>query len=74
MAVAIMTSSTLQLVLNAGLDPETGSPVTKYKSFNNVKPEATADQLFSIATAVADLQEFELYNILRKDTSDIGEE
>jgi len=73
MAVAELTNSTLQLVLNEGIDPESGLPIFKYKSFNNVKPDATADQLYAIATAVASLQEFPLYSINRKDTSDIRE-
>ncbi|WP_010651364.1 DUF1659 domain-containing protein [Oceanobacillus massiliensis] len=73
MAVADMTKTTLQLVLDDGIDSTTGSPIFKYKSFNNVKTEATADQLYAIATAVAALQESPLYEINRKDTSDIRE-
>ncbi|MGJ9458123.1 DUF1659 domain-containing protein [Oceanobacillus sp. CF4.6] len=73
MAVADMTQSTLQLVLTDGIDSESGLPIIKYKSFNNVKPAATADQLYAIATAVAELQERPLYEINRKDTSDIRE-
>ncbi|MFC4024755.1 DUF1659 domain-containing protein [Oceanobacillus longus] len=73
MAVADMTKSTLQLVLQDGIDSESGSPIFKFKSFNNVKTDATADQLYAVATALVDLQERPLYTINRKDNSDIRE-
>ena len=73
MAVADMMKSTLQLVLQDGIDPESGSPIFKSKSFNNVKIDATADQLYTIAMALVELQERSLYNINRRDTSDIRE-
>ncbi|WP_087974770.1 DUF1659 domain-containing protein [Oceanobacillus rekensis] len=73
MAVADITKSTLQLVLQDGIDSESGSPIFKSKSFNNVKTDATADQLYAVATALVELQERPLYNINRKDTADIRE-
>lgn len=74
MAVAELYSSSLQLVLDDGLHEETGKQVYKRKSFNNVKPDATADQLYAIANAFVGLQERELYDIERKDSSWITEE
>jgi len=74
MAVLDKKSSTLRLVLYDGDDVETGKPIYKTKSFNNVKTAATADQLYAIAEAVAVLQERPLYNVERRDTSDIREE
>ncbi|PAV31282.1 hypothetical protein CIL05_01105 [Virgibacillus profundi] len=71
MAVQDMTNSQLQLVLNDGIDTSTGLPIYKTKSFNSVKTTATADQLYTIAVAFAGLQERNLYNIHRKDSSDI---
>jgi hypothetical protein len=71
MAVADMMKSTLQLVLQDGIDSESGSPILKSKSFNNIKTNATADQLYTIATALVELQERQLHNINRRDTSDI---
>ncbi|WP_373893877.1 DUF1659 domain-containing protein [Virgibacillus natechei] len=73
MAVADKVSSTLRLVLYDGDDTMTGEPMYKYKSFNNVKTEAVADQLLPIAEAVAALQERPLYNIERRDNSEIRE-
>ncbi|MFS0674947.1 DUF1659 domain-containing protein [Ornithinibacillus sp. 179-J 7C1 HS] len=73
MAVADMTNSQLRLVLYDGDDPISGEPVYKAKTFNNVKTEATADQLYAIANAFVVLQERPLFNIERKDSSDIRE-
>lgn len=74
MAVVDIMSSRLRLVYYEGDDPETGRPIYKYKSFNNIKTNATADQLFSIAMAVAELQDYNLYNIERHDNSEIYQE
>lgn len=71
MAVADMTNSQLRLVLYDGDDLVTGKPIYKAKSFNNVKTDATPDQLYAIANAFAGLQERPLFNIERKDSSDV---
>lgn len=73
MAVADKVSSSLRLVLYDGDDTMTGEPMYKYKSFNNVKTDTVADQLLPIAEAVAALQERPLYNIERRDNSEIRE-
>lgn len=70
-AVADKITSQLQLVFNDGNDLSTGLPVYKTKNFNNVKTAADAEQLYVIATAFADLQERPLYEINRKDSSEI---
>jgi Protein of unknown function (DUF1659) len=71
MAVSDMTDSQLRLVFHDGDDAITGEPIYKYKSFNNVKTDATADQLYAIANAISGLQQRPLFNIERKDSSDI---
>lgn len=73
MAVAELYSSTLQIILDDGLDMDSGKQVYKTKSFNNIKPEATADQLYALAHAFVELQERPLYDIERKDSSQIME-
>ncbi|MFD1068225.1 DUF1659 domain-containing protein [Oceanobacillus locisalsi] len=74
MAVAELTESVLQLTLNEGTDPTSGEDVLKNKRFNNVKPEATAEQLFQTAHAFASVQQHNLYAITRRDASDIYDE
>jgi len=71
MAVADMMTSRLRLVYYEGDDLHTGRPIYKYKSFNNVKTNATPEQLLAIAVAVAELQDYNLYNIERHDNSEI---
>ena len=71
MAIADLTNSQLQLVFNDGTDTSTGQPIYVTKSFNNVKPAATADQLHAIAVAFVGLQERNLYTIHRRDSSEI---
>ncbi|GAB4074904.1 hypothetical protein GCM10028778_24070 [Barrientosiimonas marina] len=73
MAIAERVDSRLKLTLDDGDDMMTGKTIYKTKSFNNVKPEATADQLYTIATAVAGLQERLLYIIERQDGSEISD-
>lgn len=73
MAVADRKNSQLRLVFYDGEDSY-GEPIYKVKSFNNIKADATTDQLFTVATAIVSLQERPLYNIERKDSSEIRAE
>ncbi|WP_164667748.1 DUF1659 domain-containing protein [Virgibacillus doumboii] len=73
MAVATMTSSRLQLILDDGIDEVSGKQLFKTKGFNNVKTTATADQLYAIASAVSPLQQRPLANIERRDDSEISQ-
>lgn len=74
MASAKKISSRLTLILDDGDDLMTGETIFKSKRFNNVKPEATADQLYAIAITLTDLQERPLYTIERKDDYEIIQE
>lgn len=74
MATASVMKSQLRLILENGTHPESGKTVYKTKTFNNVVTGASADQLFAVGTAVANLQELPLYEINRGDTSLIEEE
>jgi len=71
MAIQELMSTSLQLVFSEGIDESSGNPVYKTKSFNNVKTTANTEQLYAVATAMAALQELPLYNIHRRDSSDI---
>lgn len=71
MAIEELMHTQLRLVLDDGEDMLTGNTVYRAKSFNNVKTSATADQLYAVSTAIASLQERPLYQVQRKDSSDI---
>lgn len=74
MIVVDEIGSQLRLVFYDGEDIDTGKPVYKSKTFNNVKTTATAEQLFTIATVLEPLQERRLSKIERKDSGEIREE
>lgn len=71
MAEQNLLQSTLQLVFLTGVDLTTGRPIQKSKSFSNVKADATPEQLYEIAVAFEGLQQHELTEINRRDTSEI---
>lgn len=73
MAEQQLVDSRLRLILDDGVDEVSGEQLYKRKGFNNVKTAATADQLYTIATAVTGLQERPLVNVERNDSSEITE-
>lgn len=66
-------STQLRLIFYDGEDSMTGKPIYRTKNFNNVKPEATAEQLYAVAQAFQSLQERLLHTIERRDNSEIRE-
>ncbi|WP_160725893.1 DUF1659 domain-containing protein [Bacillus sp. USDA818B3_A] len=70
MAQGLLESTKLRIVFDAGIDNK-GNPILKSRSFNNVKKEATADQLFQAAQAIAALCNDELNKVERNDSSEI---
>ncbi|PEJ34236.1 hypothetical protein CN689_08820 [Peribacillus butanolivorans] len=70
MANQIPVSSTLRIDFETGLN-EKGSIVFKRRSFSNIKVEATADQLFSAATAIASVQSYPMDEVTRVDTNSL---
>lgn len=71
MAIEQLKNSQLRLTFYDGENPETGEPMYSRKSFNNIKPTATAAQLSAVAEAFTSLQERPLVNVERQDLSDI---
>jgi len=69
---SIATGSVLRLQLQTGVDNE-GNPVFRNKSLNNIKPEATDQELYDIAQALAGLQQHTLTAVLRVDNSRLEE-
>ncbi|MDM5221346.1 DUF1659 domain-containing protein [Peribacillus sp. NJ11] len=67
MANQIPVSSTLRIDFETGLN-EKGALVFRRKSFSNIKVDATADQLFSTAVAIASVQNYPMGEVTRVDT------
>lgn len=70
MAQATLTATTLRLLFETGVD-EKGAAIYRVKSFNNVKKEATTDQLHQAAQAFSVLCMDPLSSIERNDNSEI---
>jgi hypothetical protein len=70
MAVANLLETKLRMVFEKGMD-EKGNPILNVKTFNNIKKEATTDQLFQVATAISALVNDSLTKIERNYMTDI---
>nr|WP_263324628.1 DUF1659 domain-containing protein [Neobacillus sp. Marseille-Q6967] len=70
MAQALLTGTKLRIVYQVGMDDE-GKPVMKAKTFNNVKRDATVDQLWLAAEAIFTLSSDTLSNVEKIDSSDL---
>lgn len=71
--VQMPDASRLVLTLDDGVDNE-GNPQTKTKSFNNVKPEASDEALYRVATSLAQLQTLALVSVDRHDRAELVED
>lgn len=70
MAQALLTGTKLRIVYQVGMDDE-GKPVMKAKTFNNVKRDATVDQLWLASEAIFNLSADTLSNVEKIDSSDL---
>jgi hypothetical protein len=70
MAQALLESTKLRMVFEAGVDEE-GNPILRAKTFSNVKSGATTDQLFQAAQAISVLCNDTLNKVERNDSTNI---
>ncbi|MBU5212363.1 MULTISPECIES: DUF1659 domain-containing protein [Heyndrickxia] len=70
MAQVLLKGSSLKLVFDNGLD-DNGKPVYQSRTFNNVRLEATPDELLQAAQAIGSLSQKNLFSIERNDSSDV---
>lgn len=70
MAQGILKDTQMRLIFETGLN-EHGEPVLKSKNYNNVKKDATVDQVFQVAQALAGLSSYTLNSVERNDSFDI---
>lgn len=71
MAISNVYRTQLKIGFENGLHPDTNEVMVKRKTFNNIKSEATADQLYAVAEALASLQQLPLYEVERSDHAEI---
>ena len=73
MAVTTMNNpSSLRVKLDAGLNDSTGNTIVKSKTYSNIKPEATSQAIYDVATALEGLQEFPVLEVVRIDNTTLA--
>lgn len=71
--IANQADSKLKLVFNAGLDEE-NKDIMKNKTFANIKPAVTNDNLYNLAVSMSDLQSYTLSKIVRYEEYQLSNE
>ena len=66
-------SSDLVLLMDAGIGVS-GKPLSKSRTFKNVKADASNEDLYEVAQALIDLQSRENNSIQRRDVVELEEE
>ena len=73
MAVTTMNNpSSLRVKLDAGLNDSTGNTIVKSKTYSNIKPEATSQAIYDVATALEGLQEFSVLEVVKIDNTTLA--
>ncbi|SFR11050.1 DUF1659 domain-containing protein [Desulfoscipio geothermicus] len=68
----VATGTVLRMQFQTGVDAN-GDPVYRSKNLYNVKPQATDQDLFDVANALAQLQNYTLAAIMRIDSARLEE-
>ena len=73
MSVITMNNpSSLRVKLDAGLNDSTGNTIVKSKTYSNIKPEATSQAIYDVATALEGLQEFPVLEVVKIDNTTLA--
>ena len=73
MSVITMNNpSSLRVKLDAGLNDSTGNTIVKSKTYSNIKPEATSQAIYDVATALEGLQEFSVLEVVKIDNTTLA--
>ncbi|SDC05820.1 Protein of unknown function [Terribacillus halophilus] len=67
--IATHDKTRLSIVLFDGVDPDTGKEKYKTKSFNNIRLDATPDELHAFADVLVPLQQRDFYAVEKNDHS-----
>ncbi len=66
-------ASSLKIKFDCGMDLETGKQVTKLRTYSNVKPTASALDVYNVADALVSLQKHDLLEVIKQDSTTINE-
>lgn len=70
MAQEMLKDCGIRLFFETGLD-EKGEPIVKSKTYNNVRKEATGEQIYQAAQALVGLSTYPLISLERNNSLDI---
>ena len=73
MAIQTKNPSGLKLRFDCGINDLTGKTKVKTKTYSNVRPEASIDDLFEVGNKLANLQKHDLLEIAKIDNSTLSE-
>ncbi|WP_027364984.1 DUF1659 domain-containing protein [Desulfotruncus alcoholivorax] len=68
----VIVGTTLRMQFQTGVD-ENGDPVYTTRSLNNVKDTAPDQDIYDVALALSQLQEYTLTSVMRVDTGRLEE-
>ena len=69
--VEIKNPTSLKIKFDLGM--EDGKSKTKSKTFSNVRTTATSQDLFDVANSIANLQSYDVLEILKQDSTSLNE-
>ena len=73
MAIQTKNPSGLKLRFDCGINNLTGKTKIKTKTYSNIRPEASVDNLFEVGSVIANLQKYDLLEIAKIDNSTLSE-
>lgn len=68
--IEIKEASSLRIKFACGLDNH-GRAIVKTRSYSAVKPDASSLDLYNVAVAIASLQQHDLMEILKQDSTNL---
>lgn len=62
-----------RLILRVQVGIQSGNPVLRNRSFNNVKPDATDEAVYTVAQVLGSLQKYPVVKVVRTNDEEITE-
>ena len=72
MAIVTKNPSSLKLRFDCGISDTTGKTITKSKTFSNVRPNSSVDDVYEVAVALGSLQKYDVIEIAKIDNSTLA--
>ncbi|ACK41770.1 MULTISPECIES: DUF1659 domain-containing protein [Dictyoglomus] len=62
-----------RLILRVQIGVQSGNPVLRNRSFNNIKPDATDEAVYTVAQVLGSLQKYPVVKVVRTNDEEIIE-